>query len=113
MHPEDTTYFDANFGVGYAKVSGGEVARTLEYSESIVLDMDSSDRLVGIEVLGRVPSLPVQEMAQKFSWGPSTVARAAEAARRLRSLMDASSSVSGDGVINQVNGWSNPGLVTT
>lgn len=106
MHTEDTTYFDANFGVGYAQVSDGDVVRSVEYSEQVILDLDASDRVVGIEVLGRVSSLPIQEMAQAFGWGPSTVAQAAHAASRLRSLMDASSSVSGDGAVNQSNGWS-------
>ncbi|MDZ5076717.1 DUF2283 domain-containing protein [Nesterenkonia sp. HG001] len=111
MNIEDSTYFDSTFGVGYVQISEQPVARTVEYSDAVVVDLDANDRVVGIEVLRWVAELPVLAMGDHFKWGTSTVNKVAVAASRLRSLMNATSTVSSDGVVDQTNGWSTPGLL--
>ena len=43
----------------------GEVARTITVNENIILDFDSSNRLVGIEVLNASKNLP--KLQQKLA----------------------------------------------
>ncbi len=49
----------------YVRLHEGKVARTKEFSEDIFADLDSSGRLLGVEVL-RPGRLVIHQVAQRF-----------------------------------------------
>lgn len=59
--------YDSDNQVVYLKMRNGEVARTSEYREEILLDFDKRGRLIGIELLNLEDSKYLPEIARKFS----------------------------------------------
>ena len=48
---EDEVPPDALAGVGYTRLRTGAVARTVEVTNSIMVDVDAEDRILGVETL--------------------------------------------------------------
>jgi len=59
----ETAYFLVND-------KGAEVAKTVEFNDEILVDLDRFEMVVGVEVLTLHAEVPVSQLAQKFHFIP-------------------------------------------
>lgn len=57
---------DATLGCAYIELSKTDVARTIEFSEEILIDVDKFGVAVGIELLDEGTVLPFEELVDRF-----------------------------------------------
>lgn len=62
-----TLELDEDADAAYLKVGTGEVVQTVEYNESIMIDLDAYGMVVGIEILGGGSvEIPVDDLVSKY-----------------------------------------------
>jgi uncharacterized protein YuzE len=64
---------DGDAGAAYLQLSTGEVARTVEFSEDIYVDLDRFNVVVGIELLDLAVTLPLDALAERFHVSSETL----------------------------------------
>lgn len=57
---------DRELDAAYVRLTEGPVVRTIEYSESVLVDLDQFDVVVGVEVLDVRQPLPFDELTRRF-----------------------------------------------
>lgn len=97
--------YDRAIGAGYARLGTGTAMRTENYKDRVLVDYDESDRVLGVEVIAPMATIPVDDMQTHFDWDNSTWACVQIAARRLESLMEAPASSGSDGVFRLPTMW--------
>lgn len=65
---------DTAVDAGYIRISGEQVASSSQYNESIVVDLDTFGRVVGIEVLELACPLPVTDLSAKYHMTDEAIA---------------------------------------
>ncbi|WP_309079862.1 DUF2283 domain-containing protein [Zhihengliuella sp.] len=104
----DSTYFDEALKVGYAHIADRAVKKTIEYTSTLLVDVDENDEPVGIEVLGPISAHHVYDMGQRYGWTRNALERVDEAVAQLRQLMSVRTESSGDGIFNRATSWTDP-----
>ena len=61
-----TLELDEEADVAYLKVGVGEVAQTIEYNDSMMIDLDAYGMVIGIEVLGGMVEIPVDDLIERY-----------------------------------------------
>jgi uncharacterized protein YuzE len=56
---------DRDAGAAYLGLSTNDVARTVEFSEDIYVDLDAMGVVVGVELLDLMTSIPIDTLASK------------------------------------------------
>lgn len=110
MQEHAEAYFDTDLRVGYVYVVDKPVERTLEFNDQLLIDVASNGDVVGVEVLDRLHSVPVREMAEHYRWDAKTWAAVDRAARSLETVMNTSVSSGGDRTYRPSRGWANRSL---
>lgn len=62
-----TVQIDTEAGAAYLRLGRGQVARTMEFSEDVYVDLDEFDMLLGIELIDLDRSIPLDELAERFN----------------------------------------------
>ncbi|MGH3770004.1 MAG: DUF2283 domain-containing protein [Pseudonocardiaceae bacterium] len=57
---------DTEAGAAYLRLGRGQVARTVEFTEDVYVDLDQFGVVVGIELLDLDTPLPLDELAARF-----------------------------------------------
>ncbi len=74
IHQPIRVEVDLGVGASYIYLSDSEVAKTREFSDSIMVDLDRNGVVVGIEILGLNTSVPFDELARRFHIHSSVIA---------------------------------------
>ncbi len=57
---------DQDAGAAYVQLSVGQVARTVEFSEDLNIDLDQHGVVVGIELLDLGRAIPLDDIAERY-----------------------------------------------
>jgi uncharacterized protein YuzE len=57
---------DQDVGAAYVRLSVGHVARTVEFSEDLNIDLDRHGVVVGIELLDLGTAIPLDDIAERY-----------------------------------------------
>jgi len=57
---------DAAAGAAYVALTNAEVARTEQFSSSVLIDLDGDDRLRGIELLDLTATVDIDGIANRY-----------------------------------------------
>jgi uncharacterized protein YuzE len=57
---------DQDASAAYVRLSAGHVARTIEFSEELNIDLDKHDVVVGIELLDLAKAVPLDDIAEQY-----------------------------------------------
>lgn len=57
---------DQDASAAYVRLSAGHVARTVEFSEELNIDLDKHEVVVGIELLDLARAVPLDDIAEKY-----------------------------------------------
>ncbi|MEV4155429.1 DUF2283 domain-containing protein [Nocardia salmonicida] len=55
-------HIDQNVGAAYIQINDNEVARTVEVTDDILVDLDAMDMVVGVEILSLTAELPIGQL---------------------------------------------------
>lgn len=64
--PVISVEIDQDASAAYVRLSAGHVARTIEFSEKLIIDLDEHDVVVGIELLGLATAVPLDDIAEQY-----------------------------------------------
>lgn len=104
MEIREVTY-DRTFSLGYVRLGEGQVARTVPFGDLFAVDFAQDGTVYGLEVFGRVRSIPVEAMVTANGWDNDVWSCLAIAARELERLMDAPESTGSDGRFRPQTTW--------
>lgn len=65
-NPSMSLQIDTDAGAAYLRLNTNAVARTVEFNDDIMVDLDELDVVVGIELLDLAVSVPLDDVAQRF-----------------------------------------------
>lgn len=57
---------DQEAGAAYLQFSGEDVARSVEFDDYIVVDLDAHGVVVGVEILDLTRSIPLDDLTERF-----------------------------------------------
>ncbi|GGU29020.1 DUF2283 domain-containing protein [Lentzea flava] len=64
--PELSLEIDQQAGAAYLQFSSEQVARSVEFSDVIIVDLDEHNVVVGIELLDLAQSVPLDSLVERF-----------------------------------------------
>jgi uncharacterized protein YuzE len=64
---------DAEAGAAYLRLSDNPVARTVEFSDDIYVDLNALDVVVGVELLDLGTAVPLDELERRFHVGSTAL----------------------------------------
>ena len=64
--PVVSVEIDQAASAAYVRLSAGHVARTVEFSEELIIDLDEHDVVVGIELLDLAKAVPLDDIAEQY-----------------------------------------------
>lgn len=67
MSKELNIVFEDDMSIGYIKIADGQVARTIKLSENLNLDLDSTGKVLGLELLSLPAELPEERLISEFN----------------------------------------------
>jgi uncharacterized protein YuzE len=71
-HPQEVT-IDVDARAAYIRLRRADVASTKAWNEaeSVIVDLDADERLIGIEILGLNTEIPIHDLARAFGFSES------------------------------------------
>jgi len=57
-------HIDQNVGAAYIQINDNPVARTVEVSEDVLVDLDAMDMVVGVEILSLTAEIPIGQLVR-------------------------------------------------
>ncbi|OBK91491.1 DUF2283 domain-containing protein [Mycolicibacter sinensis] len=94
MSGDITLSIDTEVDAAYIKVSDHSVAKTIEISDDVQIDIDSTGTLVGVELLDLAAEIPADEIAARCQLPFPEIMMALVDARPLLRAASISSSIS-------------------
>ncbi|WP_051174187.1 DUF2283 domain-containing protein [Amycolatopsis orientalis] len=90
--PSLSLEIDQDAGAAYLQFSDSDVARSVEFSDHIIVDLDVHNMVIGIEILDLAKSVPLDDLTERFHVRAESFALLMQA---LRSSSRASSAATG------------------
>jgi uncharacterized protein YuzE len=57
---------DQGAGAAYLRFGDGQVARSVEFTEDLIVDLDEHEMVLGIEILDLSRSVPLDQLTERF-----------------------------------------------
>lgn len=58
-------------GVSYLRISSEKIAKTVEFSDSILVDIDANEAVIGVELLAPISPEDLSALAKRFGLSKS------------------------------------------